>query len=248
MTTQDMLSRLRSAVNTYRLIQDGDRIAVGLSGGKDSLTLLKLLSVYRNFSPEKFQLKAVTIDLGFEKTDKNEVQALKDFCHSIEVDYTIVPSDIGKIVFDIRKEKNPCSLCAKLRRGALNNAAVNLGCNKVALGHHKDDLMETFLLSLLYEGRLSVFSPSSYLSRKNITQIRPLIFLSESEIRSYAADLPVLHNVCPANHHTKREEMKTLIQQFERTIPDARAALFGAITSPERYNLFDKFGDTEHKE
>ncbi len=252
MKTNAMLSRLRSCIAKYSLISDGDSVAVGLSGGKDSLAMLRLLAAYRGFSPEKFSLRAVTIDLGFEGTDRSGMAALSDFCQSLGVPHDIIPSDIGKIVFDIRKERNPCSLCAKLRRGAVNAAAKAAGANKVALAHHKDDLTETFMLSLLYEGRLSVFQPSTYLSRKDITVIRPMLHLSEAEISAYAAseNLPVLHNVCPANHATAREEMKSLLRELDGRFPGAHGRIFGAVTTPERHNLmgFESWGESKDEE
>lgn len=241
MKLQKLLSKLRQCIQDYRLIDSGDRIAVGLSGGKDSLTLLTLLKEYQRFSPAPFQLCAVTIDLGFPDTDPTQAEALKQYCHRLEVEYHTVPSQIGEVVFGIRQENNPCSLCAKMRRGALNEKAVELGCNKVALGHHRDDLLETFLLSMIYEGRLSTFSPKTKLSRTGITQIRPMLYLEEHEIRSFSKDFPILKNCCPANHETKREYMKKLLDDLNAEIPIAKDRIFGALTSPERYQLFDHF-------
>lgn len=241
MTTQEMLSAFRKAITEYRLIADGDRIAVGISGGKDSLVLVTLLAAYQKFSPEKFSLNAINIDLGFAETPEKEKQAIADYCQSIGVPYESVKTDIGEILFDIRKEKNPCSLCSKMRRGALNDKARELGCNKLALGHHKDDLIETFFLSLLYEGRLSTFAPYSYLSRSDITLIRPMLFLDEKDIAAYAREMPVLHNACPADHFTQRESMKQYIKGLQKEIPFAKERIFSAITSPERYNLFDQY-------
>lgn len=240
MTTQKMLSGLRKAITTYKLIKDGDKIAVGLSGGKDSLTLLKLLAEYQKFSPEKFDLIAITIDLSFEKQDK-DFTLLKNFCKEINVEYHIEHTEIGKVVFDVRKEQSPCALCAKMRRGALNSLAAKLGCNKVALGHHSDDLIETMLLSLFYEGRLSTFSPKSFLDRTGITVIRPMIFLPESDVISYSKDLPVVNSCCPANDKTKREFVKNVIKNISKDVPNVRKMMFTALIHPERYNLFDKF-------
>lgn len=241
MKLQKLLSKLRQCVQDYRLISPGDRIAVGLSGGKDSLTLLTLLKEYQRFSPAPFGLCAVTVDLGFSSADPAQLEALKQYCDRLEVESHIVPSQIGEVVFDIRRESNPCSLCAKMRRGALNEKAVELGCNKVALGHHRDDLIETFLLSMIYEGRLSTFSPKTRLSRTGITQIRPMLYLEEHEIRAFSRDFPVLTNCCPANHETRREYMKRLLNGLNAEIPIAKDRIFGALTSPDRYQLFDRF-------
>ena len=240
MTTQKMLSALRKGITQYKMIKDGDKIAVGLSGGKDSVTLLKLLAEYKKFSPEKFDLIAITIDLAFEKQDK-DYGVLKDFCKELGVEYFIDETEIGKIVFDIRKETSPCALCSKMRKGALNNLAALKGCNKVALGHHADDLIETMLLSMLFEGRLSTFAPKSYLDKSGITLIRPMIFLEESAISAYSKDLPVCDSCCPANDYTKREYVKNLIKHIAHDIPNVREMMFTALTHPDRYNLFDKF-------
>lgn len=240
MTTQQMLSGLRKAITNYKLIKDGDKIAVGISGGKDSLTLLKLLAEYKKFSPEKFDIVGITIDLSFVE-QKKDFTELKDFCKGLNVEYHIETTEIGPIVFDVRKEKSPCSLCAKMRRGALNSKAKELGCNKVALGHHADDLIETMLLSLFYEGRLSTFAPKTYLDRTDITVIRPMMFLEESDIIAYSKDLPVFDSCCPANDQTKREYVKNIVKTIAKDVPNIREMMFTALTHPERYNLFDKF-------
>lgn len=238
MTMQNILSTLRKAIEEYDMIQDGDHVAVGLSGGKDSLVLLAGLAAFQKFSPKKFSLSAVTIDLGITKTDYTP---LKDYVASLGVDYHIVETEIGSILFDIRKEKNPCSLCSKMRRGALNTKITELGCNKLALGHHSDDLVETFFLSLIYEGRLSTFAPKSYMDRSKITLIRPLLYTQEKNIAAFAKDLPVTKNPCPANHETQREYMKNLIKGITNDIPFAKDRMFSAIINPDRYNLFDKY-------
>ena len=240
MTTQKMLSGLRKGITTYKMIADGDKVAVGVSGGKDSVTLLKLLAEYRKFSPEKFDLIAITVDLAFEKQDKNYTE-IKKFCKKLGVEYFVEETEIGKIVFDIRKETSPCALCSKMRKGALYSSAAAKGCNKVALGHHADDLIETMLLSMFYEGRLSTFAPKSYLDKSNVTLIRPLLFLSECDISSYAKNLPIVESGCPANDYTKREYIKKLISHIAEDIPNVRDMMFTALTHPERYNLFDKF-------
>ncbi|MGN0748763.1 MAG: ATP-binding protein [Christensenellales bacterium] len=233
-----ILSQLRSAIEKYNLIEDGDKIAVGLSGGKDSLVLLSALSNYRIFSPVKFDLIAITVDQTNGETD---FSCLSNFCEKLNVEFYVEKTEIFNIVFNERKEKNPCSLCAKLRRGILNSTAKKLGCNKVALAHHKDDLLETFFLSLFYEGRLSTFSPKTYLSNVDITAIRPLVFTDEKTIISASKDLPIVKNICPANHKTKREDMKNFLADLEKKMPNVKNQIFNAITSPERYNLFDKF-------
>ncbi len=238
MTLQNILSSMRRATSEFNMIADGDRIAVGLSGGKDSLVLLKALSVFRKFSPEKFELVAITIDMGLGNID---FEPLIEFCKQEDVEYHIEHTDIGDIIFNVRKEKNPCSLCSKMRRGALNNALKTYGCNKLALGHHADDLVETMLLSFFYEGRLSTFAPISYMDRSGVTLIRPLIYTEEKNIAAYARDLPVAKNPCPADHETQREAMKKLIKHIQKDIPFAKDRMFGAITSPDRYNLWDQY-------
>ena len=240
MTTQKMLSYLRKGITEYKMIDDGDVLGVGISGGKDSITLLKLLAEYQKFSPERFSLVAITVDLGFDgkQGDFSEIQTL---CDSLGVKYVIERTQIGEIVFDERKEKSPCSLCSKMRKGALYERAVKEGCNKIALGHHSDDLIETFLLSLFYEGRLSTFAPKSYLDRTGLTMIRPMIFIKESDVRLYSKNLPVYKSCCPANDTTKREFVTNVIKDISKQVPDIRKMLFTALIHPERYNLFDKF-------
>ncbi len=238
MTTQQMLSPFRRAITDFKLIEAGDRVAVGLSGGKDSLTLLYLLAAFRRFSPQPFELYAFTVDMGLGFLEE-EVSALRAWCGELEVPLRIDRTDIGQILFEIRREKNPCSLCSKLRRGALNGLARSAGCNKLALGHHRDDFLETFFLSLIYEGRLSSFAPKSFMSRAGITLIRPMLYLEEKNIRAYAAEqrFPLLHNPCPANHFTRREFMKDLLADLQKEIPFAKERIFGALISPERDNL-----------
>lgn len=232
---QAILGKLHRANKDYGMIEKGDHIAVGVSGGKDSLLLLQALSAYRSYSSNHFELTAITVDCTNGKTDFTQIS---EFCKSLDVPYIIEPSRIFEIIFDVRKESSPCSLCSKLRRGILHTAARKHGCNKVALGHHGDDLIETFLLSMCYEGRLSTFQPKSYLDRTDITLIRPLIYLSEKDISAHQNKLPILHNPCPANHHTQREFMKNLVKQITKDIPIARDRMLSAITNAERYNLF----------
>ncbi len=240
MTTQQLLSGLRKGITEYKMIKDGDKIAVGISGGKDSVTLLKLLAEYKKFSPEHFDLIAISVDLRFDglNSDYSEIEKL---CNSLGVEYYIERTDIGQIVFSERKETNPCSLCSKMRKGALYEVAKKHGCNKVALGHHKDDLIDTFALSLFYEGRLSSFAPKSFLDRTEITIIRPMLFIEEYKIEAYSKTLPVIKSKCPANKNTKRELVKNIIKNIGKDIPDIREMMFTAIIHPDRYNLFDKF-------
>lgn len=238
---QRILSYLRKAVEEYNLIEDGDKVAVGISGGKDSLALLKALSMYSRFSPQKFSIVAITIDMY---SGEEDYQELKDFCKELNVEYHIIKSDIYKIIFEERKESNPCSLCAKLRRGMLNTTAIELGCNKLALGHTADDVTHTFLLSLFYEGRLSSFLPKLFMDRTGMTVIRPLILADEKDIISVSKNFPVKKSSCPADKHTQREYVKTLIKHIQQEIPFAKDRIFSAITHPERYNLFDKAYNT----
>ena len=237
MTTQQLLSPFRRAIENYSMIKDGDKIAVGLSGGKDSVTLMTLLAALKKFYPKKFDLIAITIDLGYEY-DEGEVSALTEYCKNLSVPYITEKTDIGEILFKIRKETNPCSLCSKLRRGALNAIAANNGCNKLALGHHADDLVETLFLSMIYEGRFSTFEPVTYLTRSDITLIRPMIYIEEKDIAAYAKDLPTVFNPCPADKHTQREYVKNLIASIKADVPFAKDRILSAICHPERNHLF----------
>lgn len=223
-----LLSLMRRAVEDYKMINEGDRICVGVSGGKDSLSALYLMSRLKDFYPKKFSLCAVTIDMGFSGADFSPVAEL---CERLGVEYHVKKTEIGPIIFDVRKEQNPCSLCAKMRRGSLGDAALSLGCNRVALGHHLDDVVETFYMSLFYEGRLHCFSPVTYLSRTDIYQIRPLIYIPEKNLAAFAGDLPlpVLHNPCPANRHTKREYIKEHIATLSIDNPAIKQRIFGAL-------------------
>ena len=214
------------------MIAQGDKIAVGLSAGKDSLTLLYGLAKLKAFYPKSFDIIAVTVDCGFDNIDFAEVAGL---CERLGVDYHIVRVNIKQVVFDIRQEKNPCSLCSKLRHGALNKAAKNFGCNKVALAHHLDDSAETFMLNLIYESRLSSFSPVTYLDRSALTLIRPLVYAPEKEIRSFAKNqnLPVVKNPCPADKNTKREEVKTLLYDLSKKYKNFKYHIFAALEKAE---------------
>lgn len=235
---QKLLSKLRRAVQDFNLIQDGDKIAIGLSGGKDSISLLYLLKNYQIFSPEHFELTAITLDPGLGM----DYSKITDLCERLNVTYHIIKTDIKEVVFDIRKESNPCSLCAKLRRGALNDNAKKLGCNKVALGHHKNDAVETLLMSMFYEGRINCFSPKTYLSRKDITVIRPLIYIDESLIKNMAEEyhFPIVINPCPANGYTKRQYIKDLTYALEKDIPGLKDHLFKALMNTDQLNIWDK--------
>ena len=224
----NMTGVVRRCIDDYNMIKKGDRIAVGVSGGKDSLTLLCAMAELRGYYPQKFELEAITLDLGYEGTDFHGVG---DLCRSLEVPYTVVKTQIGPIIFDIRHEKNPCSMCAKMRRGVLNEEAAARGCGKVALAHNFDDAVETFLMSLIFEGRISCFQPVTFLSRVGVTQIRPLIYAGEKSTADYAAknNLPIVHNVCPANGFTKRQETKELIRELGARYPDLKDKILGAM-------------------
>ena len=237
MTLQQLLSPFRRAIDEYSMIEEGDKIAMGLSGGKDSLLMIYLFSALRRFYPKKFDVVAITIDMGFKQTDQNKIEGLKKQCESVNIPFIVERTNIAEILFDIRKEKNPCSLCSKLRRGALNTVALREGCNKLALGHHADDVIETFMLSLFYEGRISSFQPITPMSRTGVTVIRPLIFTEEKNIVAFMRDKPILKNACPADKHTQREYVKEVIRGIQDKIPFVKERIHGAITHPERINL-----------
>lgn len=225
---QRILSHLRKAIEEYKMIEEGDKIAVCLSGGKDSITMLHALKALQRFYPKKFELIAVSINPGFESFD---TEFLQEICDSLEIPLFIEKSNAKEIVFDIRKEKNPCSLCANLRRGVINSIAIRERCNKISLGHNQDDVLETFLLNLLYTGNIATFSPVSYMDRSKITLIRPLVYTPEKEIRRFVRknNLSVMPKVCPMDGTSKREDMKQLIFALTKNIPMIRANLFGAI-------------------
>lgn len=233
MKLQKLLSYTRRAVDCYSMIDEGDKIAVGISGGKDSLALLYALAELRRFYPKKFQLIAITIDLGFKGFDTSKVQAL---CDELNVEYHVIKTEIFNIVFNVRKEKNPCSLCAKMRKGALNDAISALGCNKIAYAHHKDDFIDTFLMSLLYEGRIHTFSPKTYLDRSKLMVIRPLMYVTEGEVVSFKNEmqLPVIKSACPADGNTKREYANQTLAKLEQETPNCKNRIFAAI---ERGNI-----------
>ena len=229
---QRILSFARRAVDDYEMIEKGDRIAVGISGGKDSLTLLTALAELRRFYPIPYTLCGVTVDMGFPGSDFSPVAA---YCKRLGVEYRVVKSDIAEIIFNIRKEKNPCSLCANMRRGALHAAAKEMGCNRVALGHHFDDVVDTFMLNLFFEGRIGCFSPVTYLSNTDLHLIRPLLYAQEKDILYYVrhAKLPIVESLCPENHATERENMKNLLRELEVKYKGLRHRLFGAICRGE---------------
>lgn len=219
---------VRRAVDDYNMIEEGDTVAVGLSGGKDSTVLLLALNHLRRFYPKKFSLEAVTVNLGFEDMDFEPVAQL---CREIDVPYTCLKTDIKEIVFDVRKEGNPCSLCAKMRKGALNDFIREKGIKKLALGHHFDDAVETFMMSLLLEGRLNCFRPVTYLDRSGVTQIRPLIYAGEQKITNVGEKLniPIVHNTCPMDNTSKRAEFKALLKTLSAGYPDMKSKIFGAM-------------------
>ena len=228
MELQRVLSLVRKAVDDYEMISDGDRIAVGISGGKDSLTLLNALSHLKKFYPKKFDLFAVTVDLGFNNLNLDKI---KVFCKELDVEYIIVKTDIAQIVFEERKESNPCSLCAKMRKGALNNALKERNINKVAYAHHKDDVIDTMMMSLIYEGRFHTFSPVTYLDKTDLYVIRPLIYMNEADVIGFVNkyDIPVVKSPCPVDKTTKREYVKNLVKQINRENPGVKERMFTAI-------------------
>ena len=225
---QRILSHMRKAIEDYKMIDEGDKIAICLSGGKDSITMLHAFKALQRFYPKKFDIIAVSVNPGFEFFD---TLFLQNICDKIDIPLFIENSNAKQIVFDIRKEKNPCSLCANLRRGVINSIAIQEGCNKIALGHNQDDVLETFLLNLLYTGSINTFSPMSYMDRTKITLIRPLIYTPEKEIKRYIKknDITVMPKVCPMDGKSKREDMKQLIFTLTKNIPMLKANLFGAI-------------------
>ena len=242
MKLQRLLSLIHQAVDQYEMIEEGDHIAIGISGGKDSLTLLWGLAHLQKFYPKHFSLSAITVDMGIDTMNLEPIKAL---CQEIQVPYEIVPTEIGKILFDIRKETNPCSLCAKLRKGALNNKALEMGCNKIAYAHHKDDLIETAMMSLLYEGRFYAFSPVTHLDRTDLTVIRPLMFVSEADVKGFRNkyQLPVCKNPCPMDGHTRREYVKNLIHTLNMENPGVKDRLFRAVIEGH----IDGWPDIEHR-
>lgn len=233
-----MLSFVRRAADDYDMISDGDRIAIGVSGGKDSLALLCSLAALRKFYPKKFGIEAITMDPGFykagmgtEQEAKHGFEAIGELCRQLDVNFTLFETDIAPIIFNVRKEKNPCSLCARMRRGALHENAKKLGCNKIALGHHFDDAVETFMMNLFNEGRIGCFSPVTYLERRDITLIRPLIYAPEKDIKYFIShsDLPVLKSPCPMDKTSDRERIKQLLSTLDRENKGLKHRIFCAM-------------------
>ena len=224
---QRFVGLVRRCVEDYAMIQSGDKIGVGVSGGKDSVALLVFLAELRKYHAQPFELEAITIDMGLGM----DYSGIAELCQRLDVPYTVVKTEIGPIIFDYRKEKNPCSMCAKMRRGALNQALLDKGLNKLALGHHYDDAVETFMMSLLYEGRISCFQPVTDLDRTGIIQIRPMLYIHEQSIDNFVSrqNLPVVENRCPVDKETKRTEIKNLIYEMSATYPDMKDKIFGAM-------------------
>ena len=224
---QKLIGLVRRCVEDYHMIQAGDRIGVGVSGGKDSVALLVFLAELRKYNHNPFAVEAITIDMGLGM----DYTPMEQLCQELDVPFHLIKTEIGPIIFDHRKEKNPCSMCAKMRRGALNQALLDLGLNKLALGHHYDDAVETFMMSLIYEGRISCFQPVTDLDRTGIIQIRPMLYIHEKTIDSFVTrkELPVLTNHCPVDKYTKREEIKQLIYDLSAQYPDLKERIFGAM-------------------
>lgn len=245
MKLQQVLSHTRKAIDDYHMIEEGDKIAIGISGGKDSLCLLYALHGLRRFYPKKFDLHAVTVDLGFQNLNLNEIKKL---CRTLNIEYTIVKTDIANIIFEERKESNPCSLCAKMRKGALNDAIKAAGCNKIAYAHHKDDVVETMLMSLIYEGRFHTFAPVTYLDRMDLTVIRPLIYMNEADVIGFIHkyEVPVVKSPCPADGHTKREYIKQLLRTLNLENPGVKERMFTAIQTGNLKGWPDIIGNTKN--
>lgn len=235
MKLQQLLSQTRKAIDDYRMIDSNDKIAIGISGGKDSLALLYSMQALKKFYPKPFSIHAITINLGYEDFNLKPITQL---CRELEIPYSIVDTQIAKIIFEERKESNPCSLCAKMRKGALNQEIIKLGCNKVAYAHHKDDFIETMLLSLLFEGRFYSFPPKFHLDQMNLTVIRPLMYVSEKDIIGFKNkyNLPVVKSSCPVDGNTKREYVKQLVKQLNKENPGTRERMFNSII---KGNIFD---------
>lgn len=228
MKLQQLMSQTRRAIDDYGMIHTGDKIAIGISGGKDSLTLLYALHGLQRFYPEKFDLEAITVDLGNPDFDLSHIRHL---CETMQIPYTVVKTEIAQIVFEERKEKNPCSLCAKMRKGALNDAVKKLGCNKIAYAHHKDDIVETMMMSLIYEGHFYSFPPITHLDRTDLTVIRPLMYVSEADVKGFCRkyQLPVVKSPCPADGYTKRQYVKDLLRKLNLENPGVKERMFSAI-------------------
>lgn len=231
MNTQKLLSYMRQCIQKYNMIDENDKIAVGLSGGKDSYTLLKGLYELQKFYPKHFQLCAIYVNLGIDN-NHSSAMIMQEYCNKINIPFYCVDTDIYSIVFEERREKNPCALCAKMRKGALNEKALELNCNKIAYAHHKDDFIETSILSLMFEGHYYCFPPVTHLDKTGLTLIRPMFYINEWEIRGYSIkeEFPIINNPCPADKNTKREVVKKYIKDSESTFPDIRKNLTAALT------------------
>lgn len=232
-----VLGAMKKAILDFNLIEDGDKIGVGVSGGKDSMVLLHALKLYQKFSKEKFELEAFTIDLGFEDFHSETIES---YCDDMNISFNLKETNIKDIVFDVRKEKNPCSLCANMRRGAIHNSLKDRGFNKLALGHHGDDAIDTFFLSLLYEGRMNTLQPLTYLDRKNIYLIRPFLYISEEDIKKVVEknNIPIIANPCPADKKTKRDDINKLIKEIYREVPGARRRIITALKNEKELKLW----------
>jgi len=228
---------MRKAIEEHKMIVEGDKVAVGVSGGKDSMLLLEALRRFQTFSPYKFDLLAVTVDLGFETQG---IDKLKSYYINNDINYEIIETKISQIVFDVREEKNPCALCSKMRKGAINNRLNELGYNKLAMGHHGDDLVETLFMSMFFEGRLKTFKPVTYLSRKEVYSIKPFIYLKEKQIINEVekSKIPVFKSACPLDKETKREEIKNLMNDIYKDIPDGRERIITAIKNSDKVELW----------
>lgn len=236
---KQVLGCIRRADEKYGMIHDGDKICVGVSGGKDSLLLMYGLKLYQRFSKKKYDVCAVMLDLGLVEQDTSGIER---FAEEHDIDFEVHKTDIGDVVFNIRKEKSPCAMCAKMRRGALNDIAISKGCNLVALGHNREDVIETFLLSLFFEARLNTFAPITYLGRKEVTIIRPLVFFPEKDAiaASRRLNLPVIPANCSVAGKTKREDMRLLLQDFRSIVPDVETRLMKAISDTHKYGMWDR--------
>ncbi|TCO76479.1 tRNA 2-thiocytidine biosynthesis TtcA family protein [Marinisporobacter balticus] len=234
-----ILGCIKKAVTDFNMIQEGDVVGVGVSGGKDSTALLYALKLFQNFSPVKYELKALTLTLGFDNFD---LTPLKDLCAKLEIPYIIQPTQIGKVIFEERKDKHPCAMCARMRRGKIYSLCNETGVTKLALGHHGDDAIETLFLSMFYESRISTFDPVTFLDRKNLTMIRPLIYASEQDIISAVKKhaLPVVKSPCPANGNTQRQYMKGLLNNIYKDIPNGRERIISALKNGEQLNIWTK--------
>ncbi len=234
-----ILGSIKRAVIDFDMIQDGDVVGVGVSGGKDSMTLLYSLKLFQHFSPVNYKLKAISLTLGFDNFDLSPIE---EFCKKHDIEYIIKPTEIGKIVFEERNEKNPCSLCARFKRAALHELCQEHGINKLALGHHRDDAIETLFLSMFYEGRISTFDPVTYLTRRDLTAIRPMIYVEEREIKGAIKrhSIPVVKSPCPADGNTRREYMKDLLKKLYKDIPNGSATLLTALMNTEQLNIWKK--------